>query len=168
MTETTRSLPGGLGAVAFVALPALAVVLGAGAGLLQWQAGAQRGADSAADDAVSAAGEAAVVMLSYRSDTVEQDLLAARDRLTGEFVQSYTDLVNKVVIPGAREKKISAAARVAAMAPVSVAAGHVVTLAFIDQTITMGSDAPSDTSSSVRITMDRVGQRWLVSGFDPV
>lgn len=149
-------------------LGALAILLGAGSGLLWWQDVAQRAADAARRDSVEAARDATVAMLSYRADTVEQDLMAARDHLTGGFIDSYTELVDKVVIPGAKEKKISAAARVAAATPITATPNHAVTLLFINQTVTMGSGVPSDTASSVRVTLDKVGRRWLVSGFDPV
>jgi Mce-associated membrane protein len=43
-----------------------------------------------------------------------------------------------------------------------------VVLAFVDQTTTIGNDAPTDTASSVRVTLDKVDSRWLISGFDPV
>ena len=117
---------------------------------------------------MAAARSATEAILSYKADSVEQDLGSARDRLTGSFLASFTDLVNKVVIPGAREKKISAAAKVAAAASVSAVAEHAVALVFVNQTVVVGGGAPSGTASSVRVTLDKVGDRWLVSGFDPV
>ena len=108
--------------LAFVGLPVLIVLLGAGAGLLRWQDVSHRAIDTARTESVAAARDATVVILSYKADSVEQDLGAARDRLTGSFLESFTDLVNKVVIPGAREKKISAAAKVSAAASVSASA----------------------------------------------
>jgi Mce-associated membrane protein len=38
----------------------------------------------------------------------------------------------------------------------------------VNQAVTMGKDNPSNSESSIRVTMDKVGGRWLVSGFDPV
>ena len=154
--------------LAFVALPALVVLFGAGAGLLQWREVSHREIDTARTESVAAARSATEAILSYKADSVEQDLGSARDRLTGSFLASFTDLVNKVVIPGAREKKISAAAKVAAAASVSAAAEHAVALVFVNQTVVVGGGAPSGTASSVRVTLDKVGDRWLVSGFDPV
>jgi Mce-associated membrane protein len=43
-----------------------------------------------------------------------------------------------------------------------------VALLFVNQTVTVGSDASTETASSVRVTLERVGQRWLVSNFEPV
>jgi Mce-associated membrane protein len=53
-------------------------------------------------------------------------------------------------------------------ASVSAAATHAVALFFVDQRVVQGADSPSGTASSVRVTLDKVGDRWLVSGFYPV
>ena len=153
---------------AFVVLPALAVVLGGAAGFLGWQSYSAHAAASAASESVAAASDTTVAILSYRAETVEADLAAARDRLTGSFLEAYTELINSVVIPGAREKKISAAAQVPAAASVSATATSAVALLFVNQSVSVGDDPPTSTSSSVRVTLDKIGQRWLVSGFDPV
>ncbi len=153
---------------AFVVIPALAVVLGGVSGFLGWQYYSARAAASAASESVAAASDTTVAILSYRAETVEADLAAARDRLTGSFLEAYTELINTVVIPGAREKKISAAAQVPAAASVSATATSAVALLFVNQSVSIGEDPPTSTSSSVRVTLDKIGQRWLVSGFDPV
>lgn len=93
---------------------------------------------------------------------------AARDRLTGAFEESYTQLTNDVVIPGAKQRRISAVATVPAAASVSATENHAVALVFVNQTIVIGADAPTVTASSVRVTLDKIGDRWLISGFDPV
>ena len=59
-------------------------------------------------------------------------------------------------------------AQVSAAASVSATAHHAVALVFVDQTVTIDGGAPSGTASSVRVTLDQVDDRWLVSGFDPV
>lgn len=156
------------GAVAFGLLPILALLLGAGAGYLKWEDSSRRDAARARTESVQVAKDSTVALLSYKTETVEKDLGAARDRLTGSFLDAYTQLVNNVVIPGAKEKKISAVAQVPAAASVSAKPDHAVVLLFVNQTVVMGTDAPTNTASSVRVTLDKVGDRWLVSGFDPV
>lgn len=157
----------------FVVLPAIALALGSLAlgslaGVLDWQSSSHHGAIAAGMQSVAAARETATAILSYNPDTVEKELNAARDRLTGPFLDEYTKLVNEVVIPGSKEKGISAVAQVPAAASVSATANHAVALVFVDQTVTVGKDTPTNTASSVRVTLDRVGDRWLVSGFEPV
>ena len=72
------------------------------------------------------------------------------------------------MIPGAKEKQIATAATIPAASPVSATENHAVVLLFVDQTVTMGNSAPVESVSSVRVTLDKVGNRWLVSGFDAV
>jgi Mce-associated membrane protein len=154
--------------VAFVLLPALALALALGAGYLKWQDNSVRNSETAARTSVQAARDITIALLSYSPDKVEQQLGDARKLLTGEFRDSYTSLTDDVVIPGAKEKQISAVASVPAAASVSATATEAVVLVFVNQTVTVGQGAPTDTASSVRVTLDKVGGRWLISEFDPV
>jgi Mce-associated membrane protein len=149
-------------------LPALAILLGAGAGYLKWHDRSARVSQTAAAQSVKAATENTIAMLSYRSGSVEKDLTAAGDRLTGSFRDDYTRLINEVVIPGAKQKQVSAVATVPAAASVSVTQNRAVVLVFVNQTTTVGQDPPTATASSVRVTLDKVGERWLVSQFEPI
>lgn len=148
-------------------LPAVALVLALVAGYLKWSDGSADDIALARTESVRVAGEDAVALLSYRADSVDQDLVTASERLTGEFKDAYTELTKKVVIPGAKEKHITAKAKVTAAAPVSVTANHAVVLLFVDQTVTIGGGAPTDTQPVIRTTLEKVNGRWLVSHFDP-
>jgi Mce-associated membrane protein len=153
---------------AFGVLPAVALLLALAAGYLKWMDNSVRNSEVARDDSVQAAKDSTTALLSYKPDTVEQQLSAARDLLTGDFRDSYTSLTNDVVIPGAKQKHIAAVATVPAAASVSANPNHAVVLVFVNQTVIVGQDAPTDTASSVRVTLDRIGDRWLISKFDPV
>jgi Mce-associated membrane protein len=152
----------------FGVLPILALLVAVGAGYLKWEDTWVRGSGAAGIESVAAAKESTVAILSYQPDSAEKDLGTARDRLTGKFRDSYTDLVRDVVVPGAKKSHISAIATVPAAASVSATPNHAVALVYVDQTVTVGNDAPADTSSTVRVTMDKIGNRWLISSFDPV
>lgn len=154
--------------VTFGVLPLLIVSTAAYAGYLKWQEVAAGGERVAAAESQRAATDGAVAMLSYRADTVQKDLGAASDLLTGPLRDSYNALIEQVVIPGSREKRISATARVVAAAPVSLDGGHAIILLFVDQSTTFGDGQPTTTGSAVRVTLDDVDGRWLISGFDPV
>lgn len=153
---------------AFAILPGLAFAFALGASFLKFQDSAVRDSDRARIESVQAAKDSTIALLSYTPDKVEQQLTAARDRLTGEFRDQYTSLTNDVVIPGAKEKQISAVANVPEAASVSANPGHAVVLVFVNQTVVIGTGAPTDTASSVRVTLDKVGDRWLISKFEPV
>lgn len=154
--------------LAFGVLPVLALLLGAAAGFLKWQDSSVRDTDFVRIESMQIAKDAAVRLLSYKPDTVEQDLGSAQDLLTGEFRNSYAQLINDVVIPGSKERQISAVATVPAAASVSAEPNEAVVLVFVNQTVMVGTDAPTATTSSVQVTMERVGDRWLISEFEPV
>jgi Mce-associated membrane protein len=154
--------------LAFGLLPGLALILVMAAGFLKWQDNSVRNSEIARIESVQAAKDTTTKMLSYKPDSVEQQLNDARNLLIGDFRDQYTSLINDVVIPGAKEKQISAVASVPAAASVSAEPNHAVVLVFVNQTVVVGQDAPTDTASSVRVTLDKVGDRWLISKFDPV
>ena len=150
-------------------LPALALVLALAAGYFRWVVGSADDLALARTESVRVASEDAAALLSYKADSADKDLNdAARDRLTGDFKDAYINLIRQVVIPGAKEKHISAVAKVKAAASVSATGNHAVVLLFVDQTVTIGDGAPTDTQPVVRVALDKVNGRWLVSHFDPV
>jgi Mce-associated membrane protein len=154
--------------VLVVALPVLALIIALGVGYLKWLDGTARESRAAAEASVRAASESTIAILSYKPETVDRDLKAAAERLTAGFRQQYTQLVNDVVAPGAKQQHITAVATVPAAASVSATGKHAVVLVFVDQTTTIGNDAPTQTTSSVRVSLEKVDGRWLISQFDPV
>jgi Mce-associated membrane protein len=154
--------------VAMGVLPVSALLLALGDGYLRWLDGSAHASRAAAEESVKAATDSTIAILSYRPETVDRDLTGAAGRLTGGFRQQYTQLVKDVVAPGAEQQHISAVATVPAAASVSATENQAVVLVFIDQTTTIGNDAPTQTTSSVRVTLERVHDRWLISQFDPV
>jgi Mce-associated membrane protein len=154
--------------LAYGILPGLALVLAMAAGFLKFQDSSVRDADVARIESVQAAKDSTIKMLSYKAETVDKDLTSAEDLLTGTFRDSYAQLIHDVVIPGAKEKKITAVATVPAVASVSATDTHAVVLVFVNQSVVVGATPPTDTASSVRVTLDKVGDRWLVSQFEPV
>ena len=152
----------------FGVAPALALLLTVAAGYLKWTDSSVRDSDAAAIESVQSATANTIKMLSYEPQTAERDLGAARAGLTGPFRESYTQLTNDVVIPGSRQKNITAVATVPAASSVSASENHAVTLLFVNQTITVGNDAPSSTASAVKVTLDKVAGRWLISDLTPV
>jgi Mce-associated membrane protein len=155
-------------ALAFGLLPIMALGLGTAAAFLKWQDSSTRSSTGAAIESVSAAKESTVAMLSYQPEGVEKELEAAQGRMTGAFKDSYSQLIHDVVIPGAKKQHISAIATIAAASSISATSNHAVALLFVNQTATVGDDSPTETASAVRVTLDKKGERWLISGFDPV
>jgi len=152
-----------------IAVPLLLLIATFASGWLLWDGATRRGAGQAGAQALQVARESIPAILSYQSGTAEEDLTsAAQDRLTGEFLADYSQLIATVVVPEAKQKGISALATVPAAAVVSADTRRAVVLAYVDQSITVGNQTPTETNSSVRVTMDNVDGRWLISGFEPI
>jgi Mce-associated membrane protein len=147
-------------------LPALVLLLAVAAGLLKWKDSSARNTELARSQSVTAARDSAVALLTFRFDTVDRDVAAARERLTGGFLDTYTQRTQEELIPNAKERHVSATAAVPGAASESATQNHAVVLVFVNQTIKIGDSTPADAASSVRVTLDKVGERWLVSGFD--
>ena len=162
------SRPPGRERLAVLTAAALAVLLIATGAWLFTDGSARRDAQRAGPDAVAAARDSIVAMGSYRPETADKDLPAARDRLTGEFLDAYTQLIQTVVIPSAQQQRISSAVTVPAASVVSAEPDRVVVLAFVDQTLTVGKEPPSANPSRYRVTMEKVDDRWLIAGFDQI
>lgn len=154
--------------VAYGVLPALALVLAVAGGYLFWRNSSADAADRAREDSVAAARSIAISMLTYEPQTVEQQLGAAKEQLTGTFRDTYSSLIDTVVVPGAKEQQIAAVTDVPAAASVSAEPDHAVVLLFVNQTVTVGAEPPTNTASSVRVTLDKVGGQWRVSEFQPI
>ncbi|MFI7670434.1 hypothetical protein [Nocardia sp. NPDC049526] len=124
-------------------------------------AAARRDAPTAARDTVAA-------MLSYTSATVDKDLAAVAG-LTGAFQDDYRNLVNKTIVPVAKEKGVSTRARVVSAGVLSASSDRVTVLMFIDQvTISTAVPAPTTSSSRVTVTVEKHDDHWLVSGMAPL
>ena len=156
------------GRLLVVALPTLALILALGVGYLKWLDGSARESRAAAEQSIRAASDSTIAILSYKPETVDQELKAAADRLAEPFRQQYSQLVNDVVAPGAKQQHISAVATVPAAASVWATGKQAVVLVFVDQTTTIGTDSPTQSTSSVRVSLAKVDGRWLITQFDPV
>lgn len=147
-------------------LPALALLLAISAGLLKWKDASVRTLDVARSQSISAARDSTVALLSFRFDTVDRDVAAARERLTGHFRDEYTQRTQQELVPNAKQRHVTATADVPWAASESATHNHAVVLLFVNQTIKIGDSAPANAPSSVRATLDKIGGRWLVSEFD--
>jgi Mce-associated membrane protein len=153
--------------LAFGVLPALALVLAISAGVLKWQVNEARQDDAARTESLKAARDTVTVMLTYEPAKIDEQLAQARDLLTGPFRDTYITMTNDIVIPGAKQQGITAVASVPGAAIESVDKNRAVTMLYVNQKVSVGGQMPTDNLSTVRVTLDKVGDRWLVSQFEP-
>ncbi|MBJ8343884.1 twin-arginine translocation pathway signal [Antrihabitans sp. YC2-6] len=118
--------------------------------------------------AVDAAATAATAILSYSADTVETDLGAANQLVTGTFGDYYRTFTRDVVVPAAKEKRISTVATVVGKAISAFSDDTASVLVFVNQSTTTAAAAePTVTTTTIRIEVERHGDQWLVAKFDP-
>ncbi|KAA0084790.1 twin-arginine translocation pathway signal [Mycolicibacterium sp. P9-64] len=119
---------------------------------------------------VAAAAEGATVaLLSYKPESLDADMAAAKAHLTGEFLTYYSQFSDEIAAPAAKQKGIVTTAAVVRSAVADLQPTKASVLLFVNQTTTSRErPEPSQTASSVMVTMTEVAGRWLISSFDPV
>lgn len=158
----------GGGAWRILAVVLIAALLGVN-GWLWHRANQNRARERARDAGMAAAQQAVPKVLSYGYTSLDADLAAAKAETTGPFKSDFSTLVNNVVAPAAKSKRVTTKAVVRGAAVVQSSLRHVEVLVFVTQTTTSGTGAaPLITGSRVDVTMTKVGASWLVSALNPV
>ncbi|MBP2450642.1 hypothetical protein [Mycolicibacterium lutetiense] len=150
-----------------VVLAVIALVLAVAAGVLRWLTVVQDESDTARVESIQAATEITVQMLSYETESVDEQLTAARERMTGEFLGTYTAMINEV-IPAAHAQQIAAVADVLQVGTVSAKPDRVELVLFVNQSVQVGDHMPEKSPSVARATMVKEGDRWLMSEYESV
>jgi Mce-associated membrane protein len=145
-------------------------VIGGAAGVFFFQYRPdQQISDAAAHQAVQAASDGAVAVVSYSYDNLDRDFAKAKSHSTGEFLAYYTKFSQQYVAPAARQGKITATAAVVRAALSELHPDSAVVLVFLNQT-TVGKEKPEPliTASSVSVTLAKVNGSWLIAKLDPL
>lgn len=125
--------------------------------------------DAAIRDAVSAASEGAVALLSYSPDSLDRDFSVAKSHLTGHFLSYYDQFTREIVTPAAKHNAVTTTAVVTRVALEEISSQAAKVLVFIGQsTTTNGKPDPIANASAVRVQLTKVDGKWLISSFDPV
>lgn len=124
---------------------------------------------SVAHQAVEAASNGAVALLSYAPGSLDRDFAAAKAHLTGDFLSYYNQFTDQIVAPAAKQKGVRTTARVVKAGVVELHRDRAVVLVFVNQTATsIAQPEQRVTASSVKVTLTKVNGSWLISKFDPV
>lgn len=152
----------------------LLLALLAAGGLTGWLFFTQYRPDEQTDSAVAqnvvnAARDGTVALLSYKPDTIDQDLAAAKSHLSGDFLNYYSDFTKQVVTPAAKSKGVTTTAQVVGAAVSELHPDSAVVLVFINQVTTSNERPdPAMASSSVKVSLNKVNGQWLITKFEPV
>ena len=106
--------------------------------------------------------------LSYRYDTLDQDIESAQAHMTKEFRSEYNDTMTQVR-DNTVKNKISLQATVVSASVVRATEHEAEVLVFANQTATAkGKDDPQLNRSSLIVTLTRSGGDWMLSDLEAV
>lgn len=129
------------------------------------------------DSSVAAAREAArdparkqvVTMLSYSANSFDREMAAAGQGLTGPFKQQFLDLAKGQVGPAAKEQRTSTHTSVSGSSVIDASSSQVELLMFLNQTTQSAAlQGPKLANSRVKVVLEDVDGRWLVSELTPL
>jgi Mce-associated membrane protein len=143
--------------------------IGVGAGLffVQYRPD-QRINDAAAHQAIQAASDGAVALLSYSYENLDRDFAKAKSHLTGNFLAYYRKFSEEIAA-GAQQGQLTTTAKVIRAAVADLHPDSAVVLVFVDQTTaSKQKPEPVKADSSVLVTLTKVNGSWLIANFDPV
>lgn len=124
---------------------------------------------AAQNAALTAATTGSVALLSYSSTSLDRDLAAAKAHLTGDFLNYYSQLTERVVAPAAKQRSVKTTAQVTKAAVSQMRPDDAVALLFINQTTTSADHPePRVAASCVLVTVNKVKGDWLIAKFEPV
>jgi Mce-associated membrane protein len=164
MSESNRTpmwlVPLVLAVLVFVASAVVAV--------LGWQAIGDSRAEAAQVAALAAARTATAEVLSYDPAHLDADLARSRQLVSGSFAVSFDQLASSVIRPNAQHGT-NTQAKVVRAAVIDSPPGQVNALLFVSQTTSSNAQPQPHTSTNqVKVTMTKVGQRWLISDMQPL
>jgi Mce-associated membrane protein len=157
-----------------IGIGVLAALLVASCGLTAWlyfhtYRPDQQTGTAASDTALSAAKDGTVAVLSYSPENLDKDLDSAKSHLTGDFLTYYSQFTDQVVRPAVKTKQVSTSANIVRAAVSEMHPDQAKVLVFVNQTTTSSDrNEPSQSASSVIVTLKKVDDKWLISAFDPV
>lgn len=123
---------------------------------------------AAAGQALAAAQQGAVALLSYAPDSLDRDLTDARSHLTGDFLTYYSQFADQILTPAAKQKDVHATATVVRAAVMNAHPDTAQVLLFINQeTTSRDNPTPAQAASSVKVGLTRADDTWRISSFDP-
>lgn len=154
---------------ALVAWAVLVALLAVGTVLLWRQDHRHQEVEAARLAAIESVPASVAAILSYDAASVDDDLTAAQEHLTGDFKDEFGVIAHEVVAPSAKQDNVTVDAAVVASSVVKATSTKVVALVYVSQTTTgKGLHEPAKTGSRLRVSLTKVDGKWLVSNLEPV
>jgi Mce-associated membrane protein len=139
---------------------------GVAAGILDTQASNAAATQRNRDAAAAAAKAEIPQILSYDYKTLSADIARARADTTGGFSGQFSELASQLIEPNAPKQQTVTKAVVPAAAAMDSSGDQVTVLVFVQQSTTSKQQPKAQVSAGqLRLTMQKVNGRWLVSQF---
>ena len=155
----------------FVPLCVLAfVAAGVAVGLGVLQARGDGPDAEARADAVAPAGQAAEALLSFRYDTLDQELESERDQMTGSYADEFLNVFPDQARELTAQKQATVKSTVLAAAPLECGEecsnDRVEVLVYLNTESSVQGEVPEVNPNRAVVTMSHEGDRWLVDGIE--
>jgi Mce-associated membrane protein len=125
--------------------------------------------DATAHQAIEAASDGAVDLMSYSYTSLDSDFAKAKSHLTGDFLAYYSKFAEQIVAPATQQGELTTTTKVIRAAVSELHPDSAVVLVFVDQTTaSKQKPQPVKADSSVLVTLTKVNGSWLIAKFDPV
>lgn len=159
-------VPSGWRIATVAVLTLLVAGSGAAAGIWDTQAANATATQQERDAAAAAAKAEIPQILSYDYRTLSADLARARADTAGEFSAQFDQLASQLIEPNAPKQQTVTKAVVPAAAAMDSSGDQVTVLVFVQQSTTNKQQPkPQVSAGQLRLTMQKVNGRWLVSQF---
>lgn len=129
---------------------------------------AQR-ADRAGHEARDFAAETVSQILSYDHRNVEQHFASVLDSLGGEFRPQFEEVSHQVIVPSAQQRQVVTNADVVGSSVIDSRPDQAELLLFVNQSTTSAEQPNTKLDGSrVRVTVERIDGRWLITELKPI
>jgi Mce-associated membrane protein len=157
----------------FVPLCVLAVVatgLAIGLGILEQRTEDDVAAAAAREDAVAPAGQATEALLSFRYDTLDEELRSEQDLMTDSYADEFLEVFPDEAMDLTTEAQATVESTVLAAAPLECgeecSSGLVEVLVYVNTESAVAGQSPEVSPNRAVVTMQREGDAWLVGGIE--
>jgi Mce-associated membrane protein len=95
-------------------------------------------------------------------------MATAETELTGGFLEYYRKYATDTVIPNSKKDQIATTWTLMGSAVVSAEPSSAEVLVYLNGVVTKAGVPPNTLASSVRLHMQKVGGKWLISSLEPL
>lgn len=125
-------------------------------------------AEDARGEALDAGKQTAGIMFGYQPDNVEQHVADTRESLSGPAQQQYDEIITEAnLVAEVQKQQVKSEVSIQDAGVVSSTRDTALLLIFMNQSVTRdGKDLVSVNASRLQYSMEREGDRWLVTNID--